>query len=192
MPHRARDYEQSHRPLIDLITNDAFYVSDEEDGFYAQDDEYLIHPKWQLMIQRTSSRIPRRVQRYLAFFLVFATIAWVGWRSLLGTVYDEYKQEIALMDDTTQQTFGVNLRPEFKDMIHIGTMDKKHLPTDNKRLVVVGDVHGCREELEHLLAKVEFDVDNDHLILTGDIISKGKHESAFWRQRPFSRHSWAA
>jgi predicted phosphodiesterase len=59
-------------------------------------------------------------------------------------------------------------------MIHIGTMDKKHLPADNKRLVVVGDVHGCREELEQLLAKVEFDVKNDHLILTGDIISKGK------------------
>jgi hypothetical protein len=174
MSHRAGDYEQSHRPLIDLIANDALYVSDEEDGFYARDDEYLIHPKWKAIIQKTSSRIPRRVQRFLALFLVFATVAWIAWHSSFSTVYDEYRREIALMDDTTQQTFGVNLRPDFKDMIHIGTMDKKHLPADNKRLVVVGDVHGCREELEQLLAKVEFDVENDHLILTGDIISKGK------------------
>lgn len=174
MSHRARDFEQSHRPLIDLIPNDGLYVSDEEDGFYARDDDYLIHPKWKALLLKTSSRIPRRVQRYLAFFLLFSTVAWIFWRSLFGTAYNEYRQEIALMDDPTAQTFGINVRPEFKDMIHIGTLDKKHLPTENKKLVIVGDVHGCREELEHLLAKVQFDVDNDHLILTGDIISKGK------------------
>ena len=65
------------------------------------------------------------------------------------------------------------MRPEFEGMIQLKTLDKKHLPVENKRLVVIGDVHGCRKELEALLEKVKFDMDNDHLILTGDIINKG-------------------
>ena len=42
------------------------------------------------------------------------------------------------------------------------------------RLVIVGDVHGMRQSLEALLDKVGFDKSKgDHLILVGDLISKG-------------------
>jgi hypothetical protein len=42
------------------------------------------------------------------------------------------------------------------------------------RLVVVGDVHGMRKSLEALLDKVNFDKrKGDHLILVGDMVSKG-------------------
>ena len=40
------------------------------------------------------------------------------------------------------------------------------------RTVIVGDIHGCREELEDLLAKVGFDP-GDHLICVGDVIARG-------------------
>jgi hypothetical protein len=52
-------------------------------------------------------------------------------------------------------------------------MDSQHLPKKGHRLVFVGDVHGCREELEHLLKKTNFDKKHDHLVLTGDMIAKG-------------------
>ncbi|KAK6435934.1 hypothetical protein LTR95_007876 [Oleoguttula sp. CCFEE 5521] len=42
-----------------------------------------------------------------------------------------------------------------------------------RRLVFVGDIHGCRKELLSLLEAVHFDATNDHLIATGDVISKG-------------------
>jgi hypothetical protein len=41
------------------------------------------------------------------------------------------------------------------------------------RLIVVGDIHGMLDELQHLLRKVEFENGVDHLVCTGDMIAKG-------------------
>lgn len=42
-----------------------------------------------------------------------------------------------------------------------------------KRRIFVGDIQGCREELERLLAEVRFDPDSDRLYAVGDIINRG-------------------
>ena len=49
---------------------------------------------------------------------------------------------------------------------------KKQLQGKN-RYIVVGDVHGCIDELEHLLRKCEYQNDTDVLIFVGDLIGKG-------------------
>jgi hypothetical protein len=41
------------------------------------------------------------------------------------------------------------------------------------RTVVVGDVHGCRRELEELLEKVAFVRGTDRLVLVGDLVARG-------------------
>ena len=46
-------------------------------------------------------------------------------------------------------------------------------PDGNRRLIFVGDIHGCARELKNLLKKVEFDEEKDHLIAVGDLVSKG-------------------
>lgn len=51
-------------------------------------------------------------------------------------------------------------------------------PHGNRRLVFVGDIHGCRDELKALLDKVNFDPKHDHLIAAGDTINKGPHSAA--------------
>jgi Calcineurin-like phosphoesterase len=48
----------------------------------------------------------------------------------------------------------------------------KNEPTKRGRTIVVGDVHGCREELEELLAKVRYGAGDDLLFL-GDLLSRG-------------------
>ncbi len=42
-----------------------------------------------------------------------------------------------------------------------------------KRQIIIGDVHGCFEELMQLLEKIKFDVSSDELIFLGDLINKG-------------------
>ncbi|CCG81839.1 Ser/Thr protein phosphatase family [Taphrina deformans PYCC 5710] len=42
-----------------------------------------------------------------------------------------------------------------------------------RRLLVIGDVHGCLEELKHLLKKCDFNPRHDHIIFVGDLVAKG-------------------
>ena len=43
------------------------------------------------------------------------------------------------------------------------------------RLLIIGDVHGCIDELHDLLEKVAFVEGQDNLIMTGDLGDKGPH-----------------
>ena len=76
---------------------------------------------------------------------------WVNWHIWVKASFEEHR----LLNESLQERmktgggwFGANLRPEFMDMIHIKTLDQGLIPQkDNeRRLVVVGDVHGCHEE----------------------------------------------
>ncbi|ESA43803.1 Ser/Thr protein phosphatase, variant [Neurospora crassa OR74A] len=82
---------------------------------------------------------------------------------------------------------------EVSDAVHtpvtlISNLSKKHLPSTtnpsppsasssdiskNKRLVIVGDTHGRPTALRSLLDKISFDNTTDHLILAGDLVTKG-------------------
>lgn len=63
-------------------------------------------------------------------------------------------------------------------LIQLMELPSKYLPETGKhrhsgRLIIVGDVHGMKDDLIHLLDKVDFNKKHDHLILAGDMISKG-------------------
>lgn len=45
----------------------------------------------------------------------------------------------------------------------------------SKRTIIIGDVHGCYEELIELLEKCHYDLENDRLIFLGDLINKGPY-----------------
>ena len=50
------------------------------------------------------------------------------------------------------------------------TIAEHQLPT---RLIVVGDVHGCLEELQDLLEKCEYRKEGSQVLLLGDLVNKG-------------------
>ena len=68
------------------------------------------------------------------------------------------------------QDAGPLLPPELHATIHPEDM----LPG---RVIVIGDVHGCLDELEALLRKVDYVEGNDTLILAGDLVDKGPYSS---------------
>ena len=77
-------------------------------------------------------------------------------------------------------TFGIAQGGKFEHgEVRIQELRKELVPggvgdADGKRrLVFVGDIHGCKDELLALLDKVGFNEETDHLIPTGDVISKG-------------------
>lgn len=43
------------------------------------------------------------------------------------------------------------------------------------RLIVIGDVHGCPDELKTLLRKCQFQQGSDVLVFNGDVVNKGPH-----------------
>ena len=45
----------------------------------------------------------------------------------------------------------------------------------NQRIIIIGDVHGCLDELKALLAKVSYLPGKDRLIFVGDLINKGPY-----------------
>jgi hypothetical protein len=107
----------------------------------------------------------------------------------------EEEEQAALDESVIHGPVGLHAahaQPEFADLALVWTLDPALLPQPMKsdfgddmdagrkgkgkksrRLIVVGDVHGMKTSLEELLAKVDFDKETDHLILAGDIISKG-------------------
>jgi hypothetical protein len=46
--------------------------------------------------------------------------------------------------------------------------------SDNQRIFVMGDVHGCFKEMNQLLDKIQFQPKHDVLVLTGDLVFRGE------------------
>ncbi|KAB5528980.1 Metallo-dependent phosphatase-like protein, partial [Coniochaeta sp. 2T2.1] len=74
-------------------------------------------------------------------------------------------------------SYGTASRPAFSDIKNgVADLPHKYLPTPTspeKRLVIVGDVHGQLTPLKLLLEKLSFNQETDHLIFAGDMVSKG-------------------
>jgi hypothetical protein len=152
------------RPLIDFVTNDWQRNSNPypRDGSFDSQDSYAhyVHekdiytapqlPEWLKRILRI--QVPRRVQRYLGGYLVFLLALWFGWLYWLQPAWTHEKmldESAATVSSGKGQAFGVNMRPAFKDMIHMQTLDTTLLPNGgngDRRLVFIGDVHGCKDE----------------------------------------------
>lgn len=75
-------------------------------------------------------------------------------------------------------SYGTASRPAYSGLPSPGIADlpREHLPSPaapHNRLVIVGDVHGQLSALQRLLDKVEFNKSTDHLVLAGDMVTKG-------------------
>ncbi|KFY27989.1 hypothetical protein V493_03172 [Pseudogymnoascus sp. VKM F-4281 (FW-2241)] len=102
----------------------------------------------------------------------------VEWESLTETdQLTEAVMALSLMEDSDQPP------PDATSITLVKTLDHSLVPQVSRpgksnsglqgRLIVVGDIHGMKSDLERLLAKLDFDSTRDHLVCAGDMISKG-------------------
>lgn len=199
------------RPLIDFVTNEWQKNESYRDGSFESEDSYSHYvseqdlyatprlPEWLKRILRI--QVPRRVQRYVGGYIFLLLALWFGWLFWLQPAwnYERLLDESDAMSKAAKVShFGVNMRPSFAGMVHMQQLASNLLPSPSnadKRLVFIGDVHGCKDEcgsprhsnksetllipniVQDLLDKVKFNPKVDHLILTGDLIAKGPDSS---------------
>ncbi|KJX92670.1 hypothetical protein TI39_contig5832g00020 [Zymoseptoria brevis] len=124
----------------------------------------------------------RRIRRLIAFtiFLVVATF-YIFSQHVRPSMEEEWAYEQGFLDQTNG-TYGVAKAGKHytdPDLTRMKRLDPALLPggsgdeAGKRRLVFIGDVHGCKKELLKLLRKVDFNEDLDHLVLVGDTVSKG-------------------
>ncbi|KAJ9604783.1 hypothetical protein H2200_010898 [Cladophialophora chaetospira] len=114
--------------------------------------------------------------------LAFASFALLVWLKIISPLVRECASAWSALnaESAIGDVFETNKHP---GTILVKTLDPDLLPRPAKekagsvsrtrRLVFIGDIHGCLVELEALLQKVRFNVKHDHLIALGDIVSKG-------------------
>lgn len=146
--HDASAYQpyQKRRPLVDLIRNEwktnsyTPSASSSSPGSPGHSS-----PTW---IQVCSAP---RVRRYTLFLLMLLSLTLGNWRYWAGPTWTEHRllsQSLNQRMKSNEGWFGENMRPEFLDMIQVKTLDQGLIPAREvqKRLIVIGDVHGCNDE----------------------------------------------
>lgn len=102
-----------------------------------------------------------RFRRYVLVYLILFLLGWAGWVLVLSPRLEERKHLLHSLDPNSRTAlggwFGTNSPPRFDGLTRIGTLDPSLVPgaknvggndgsRGRRRLVVVGDVHGCKEE----------------------------------------------
>jgi len=115
---------------------------------------------------------------------IFACVYWILYPELVDK--EMRMGFVNPIEDGTERlnTIGVAKGGEYQHgAVKIQDLDEhflpggEHDPHGERRLIFVGDIHGCKDELLKLLEKVNYDSKTDHLIATGDTINKGPHSA---------------
>jgi len=176
--------QAARRPLIDYCTNEWKVKPYQEKGQDPLDLEFEDDEEewYEYCLDCLRSRKIRRCALFIT--VLFVILAYLYFTIEPHREEDQMLTESLKLRDPVVSSkpfggvFGKNVRPSFSDMIHMKTLDERHIPgkhdkKDAARLIFVGDIHGCKEELQALLKKVQFDPKKDHLVTTGDMIAKG-------------------
>ncbi|KAL8820085.1 MAG: hypothetical protein Q9191_007588 [Dirinaria sp. TL-2023a] len=124
-----------------------------------------------------------RLRRWLILFIVSIVFLFIYWARHGADSWNEQRilrNAVSGRIHSDAGWFGTNMLPEFVGMTHVKQLKRDLVPQvgSSRRLIFVGDVHGCHDELEALLSELDFKMGSDHLVFTGDLISKGPSSPA--------------
>ncbi|PFH53019.1 hypothetical protein AMATHDRAFT_138714, partial [Amanita thiersii Skay4041] len=70
--------------------------------------------------------------------------------------------------------------PDLSRYRQLRVLSKQEFPIhdSSRRIIVVGDIHGTYDRIQHLLSSLSYDSSTDTLLHVGDILTKGTHEGS--------------
>jgi hypothetical protein len=119
-------------------------------------------PRW-LQMLLSIVKAPK-FRRFVLIYLILVSICWGTWVYALKPRALEQEALLKALDLQTMESvggwFGSNARPQFPDIVHLRALDPDLLPRSERpgqgekprRLVIVGDVHGCKDECKLIVA----------------------------------------
>lgn len=96
-----------------------------------------------------------RLRRHLVAYLTLLLCCLLGWRLLLYRQLSEHESLLQALDPHSKISvggwYGTNALPELEDLIRVRMLNPSLLPTSSegmspRRLIFIGDVHGCKDE----------------------------------------------
>ncbi|KAL2820496.1 Metallo-dependent phosphatase-like protein [Aspergillus cavernicola] len=182
-PSPSSRFTRFTRPLIDYVRNE-WQTGAKYTHLTSTSDRSESPQKWVQVV--LSIVTAPRFRRYIVVYLGLVVSCWLGWQFFLWPRLKENSAIVQSLDPKQKNKvggwFGANAVPLLEDVVQLRELDPALLPTSlapeegedsSRRLIVIGDVHGCKTELERLLDEVSFNTTHDHLIFTGDLIEKG-------------------
>ena len=141
-PHNARAYEAPHnrRTLIPFVRNG--WQANMHSGWSSPTDHT---PSWTQVLSAP------RIRRWIFVFFVSLSLSWLYWRRYGVDAWAEHRMLNGAVSGRLKSDlgyFGTNMLPEFVGITQVKTLDKYFVPgsRDSRRLIFIGDVHGCRDE----------------------------------------------
>lgn len=179
---RDEQTSRTEKPLIDRIDN--AWQRDKQSPHH---DEYdpiatLCDPDDENSCPNVTARMARsrRWRRvFLILLVLFGSLCYYWYNTIWPMLEYDFALKIGFLKQP-RGTYGLAMGGDYEfAKVKIAQLDSSLLPggTEDqhgkRRLVFVGDIHGCKDKLLELLQKIDFDEKRDHLIATGDMISKG-------------------
>ena len=94
-----------------------------------------------------------RIRRWILISCLSVCLLWLYWRKYGEHAWTEHRTLNNAVNGRINSDlgfFGTNMLPEFLGMTQVKTLNTKFVPglAGSRRLIFIGDVHGCYEECE--------------------------------------------
>ncbi|POS85130.1 hypothetical protein EPUL_006533 [Erysiphe pulchra] len=155
-------------------------ITDEKRSSLSEANDLLL-PKYQqpdkkslLASHHEEKRCKWRMSRQKFFiYVIILLVFWIGYLVLI------YDGAMLLTKYSSMNSHCADCHSYYDpNAADVMDLPSEYLPTsgvdgETRRLIMIGDIHGMKNEMENLLNKIKFNLTRDHLILVGDLVAKG-------------------
>lgn len=143
--YNARAYElPHHRPTLVQFVKNGWQAQTTHSGWSSPTE---LAPSWTQILSAP------RIRRWTLMLIVSAGLLWLYWRRYWMDAWTEHRTLSDAVNGRLRSDlgyYGTNMLPEFVGMTQLKMLDTSFVPgsRDSKRLIFIGDIHGCHDECE--------------------------------------------